>query len=277
MPCEKEYSSGSDYSSRDGTESITDSEYYLEDETSSYKTEAPTPSRAIRPIYPSYRNRRMSSQEFEMRLNHQSNLNFEHPYLNFNGMMWFRDDDVLINQSLRSILTVYQPLYDPRDFNDMKLFFDMNDPFLLRLYHPNVPTYMHRDVENIHYQELENDPTNSEIYSFTAKTHMEVAKKVAKSDSNKMQITYFRLPFCVSCEQFSNIDNTRGEAEKHYRKIRVMVTEKITDTCSYIFWKILIEEEEANHLRAKRPTVRDEFDEAEERLSKMCKTTYLKH
>ena len=108
----------------------------------------------------------------------------------------------------------------------------------------------------------------------TAKSHKEVATKVAKSDSLKIQITYFRLPFCVSCEQFCNIDNTRGEAEKHYRKIRVMVTEKITDTCSYIFWKILIEEEET-HLPAKRPTVRDKFDEAEERLSKICKAAYL--
>jgi len=210
----------------------------------------------------------MSSIEFAMRRSHQSNLNFKYPHLNFNGMMWFRDDDVLINQSLHSILTIYQPLYDPRDFNDIKLCFDINDPFLLRLYQPNVPTFMHKNIENIHQQELETDPKNSELYSFTAKKHKKAAVKVSNYNEHKIQVIECHLPFCVSSEQFSNIDNAGGEAEKHHGKIRVKVTDKIKDTCSYVFWKISIEDK-TTHLQTKRPTSRNQFDEAEERMSKL--------
>ena len=214
---------------------------------------------------PSYKS---NSKDPDMRHSHQHDLNFEFPHLNFNGMMWFRDDDVLIGNSLHSILTIYQPLYDPRDFHDIKLCFDIDDPDLVRLYHPNIPTYMHKDLESMHSQEMKTDPKNSELYSFTAKKHKKAAIKAAASDRHKMQVTECHLPFSVTNEQFSNIDNTGGEAEKNYRKIEVKVTDKIKDTCSYIFWKILIKGE-TTHLKSKRRTVRNQFDEAEERMSKM--------
>lgn len=181
--------------------------------------------------------------------------------------MWFRDDDVLIDKSLHSVLTIYQPLFDPRDFNDIKLTLDRDEPNLLHHVHPNVPTFMYKDLDSMHAQEMGSDPKNPELYSFTAKKHQKSAIDIDEGgDGQKFQVTDYRLPFLLIKDHFSNIDNTGKEIEKHYRKIEINVTDRIKHKCAYAFWKILIDGE-TYHLK-KKVSERNPFDEAESRMSK---------
>ena len=102
-------------------------------------------------------------------LDHQICLNDEFPSLNDNGIIFFRDDDVEIGESMSSILTIYQPLFDARDHELVSLRVDSNDPSRLIHEYPGVPTFMYRDYEKVHM--LERSEENPEIYSATKKKH----------------------------------------------------------------------------------------------------------
>lgn len=200
---------------------------------------------------------------------HQNFLNLEHPHLNKHGMLWFRDDDVELDGSLCSVLSIYQPLFDARDCDSVKLFLDENDPELLHHTHLNVPTFMIKDFKLMHKLDKMTDPHNPELYSFTAKKHSKCAIKCQSSDDHRLQRDEYRLPFGLKLEKFSNIENSASEIKKHYRTIEVTVTNKIKHKCSYVFWKILIDEETTNLSFGDEDDDGPNYhDEAEERMSK---------
>ena len=96
---------------------------------------------------------------------HQHCLNLEYPDLNLEGMLWFRDDEVQIDNSFNSVLTIYHSLMDPKDLLNMKLNLDVNDYGILNLIKPNGPTYVYMDIDKMYDREKENkDP---EIVFFT--------------------------------------------------------------------------------------------------------------
>ena len=217
----------------------------------------------------------MNLNNIEGTRQHQKLLNLEHPHLNNHGMLWFRDDDVEINDVLYSVLTVYQPLYDPRDFVDVKLSIDNDEPDKLQHTLPNVPSFMYKDVKKLHQLEQKTDPDNPELYSFTAKKHSKCAIKIKTSDDERLQIDEYRLPFMLSLDMFSNIENTAAELKKHYRTFECKITDKIKHKFAFVFWKVLIDGE-ATRLTADIDSAsRNHFAEAEERMSDAMKAMNL--
>ena len=183
-----------------------------------------------------------SSFESGMR-QHNEFLNLEHPHLNQHGMMWYRDDDVEIDDSYYSVLTIYQPLFDARDSDMVKLYLDEEDPSVLHHVLPNVPTYFFQDINSMHRQEM--SPSNPELFSFTAKKHKKTAHAIVSSDNDKLQICNYSLPFDLSLGKFDLITNSKVELEKHYRTVEHIIDIKnsITHKGAYLFWKILIDGE----------------------------------
>ena len=96
--------------------------------------------------------RKMKQSIFEGGMRqHQKFLNLKNPHLNHHGMMWYRDDDVEIDDSYYSVLTIYQPLFDARDSSMVKLYLDDEDPSVLHHVHPNV--VIHQNSQYITYSQ----------------------------------------------------------------------------------------------------------------------------
>ena len=201
----------------------------------------------------------------EMR-QHEHFLNLDHPHLNLFGMMWFRDNDVEIDDAYYSILTIYQPLFDARDCESVKLYLDANDPTLLHHVHRNVPTFMQKDYKEMHQMDTSKD--NPELYQLTSKKHKKAVARL-KSNSSMLQLADYQLPFVLSSEKFDNIDNTGSEFQKHYRIIEVDVTKSIKHKCAYIFWKVMIEGETTHFGIDHDDSTDDLYHEAEQRMSAM--------
>jgi hypothetical protein len=200
---------------------------------------------------------------------HQCCLNFAFPSLNNFGMMWFRDDDVEIGDSMCSILTIYQPLFDARDQDLIRLSIDSDDPTVLHHSHPTVPTFMFKDFKKVH--QLEGSEENPEIYSETRKKHKKHAFKIANNKNLKLQSAEYSLPFALSMDSFDGIINSTAEIKKHYRYFNTVVDtsgdEEIEHTCAYIFWKVLIEGETTN-CSTKAQEERNVYSDAHKRMSR---------
>ena len=183
-----------------------------------------------------------SSNLLEQQLRrHQVNLNFHFPSLNSSGMLWFRDDDVEIGESMCSILTIYQPLFDARDYDDVNIGIDVDDPTLLLHHHPTVPRFFYEDFNKIHEQEESLD--NPDIYTETRKKHKKHAFKIKNNKHLKIEMTEYQLPFALSLEAFDDISHNGSTLMKNYRTIQVGLSKKIKHTCSYVFWKVMIDGE----------------------------------
>ena len=201
---------------------------------------------------------------------HDVFLNFDCPSLNSNGMMWFRDDDVEIGESMYSVLTIYQPLFDARDHDLIKLYMNPQDPTVLYHVHPNVPTFMFKDYDKIH--KLEKSDDNPDLFSLTRKRHKKHAFKILSNKNLKVQMTEYQLPFSVTMEAFDQVNNLPTEIQKHYRTIEVDVDagSKISHTCAYIYWKIMIDGETTN-CSTKAHDDQNVFAEAQNRMSEAFK------
>jgi len=175
-------------------------------------------------------------------------VNFAFPSSNKFGMMWFRDDDVEIGDSFNSVLTVYQPLFDARDQDLIRLSVDETDPSILYHVHPTVPTFMYSNFEKVYEQE--SSVKNPEIFSETRKKHKKHASKIKRNKNARLEMSEYHLPFSLSMNKFDDIANSYSEIKKHYRTIEVDVhvdaENDIKHTCSYIYWKILIDGETTN-------------------------------
>jgi hypothetical protein len=196
--------------------------------------------------------------------NHQEKPNFDFPSLNKFGMMWLRDDDVEIGDSMCSILTIVQPLFDARDHDQVNIYLDADDPAVLKHVHPNVPTFMYQDWKKVH--ELEESDDNPEIYTETRKKHKKHAFKIVDNKQLKLQTSEYQLPFSLSLDKFDDIEHTSSKIQKHYRTIVVPVDNKIKHTCAYVFWKILIDGE-TTHCSGR---VREDRNVYEEAKTRMC-------
>jgi len=197
--------------------------------------------------------------------NHQKFLNLKQPHLNFHGMLFFRDDDVEVDGSLQSILTIYKPVYDPRDVDDIKLTLDEDEPDLLHFTHSNVPTFFYKNFKDIHLldRDFDPDPLNSELFSFTLKKHQKCAIAISKSDDQRLQRDDIRLPFSVSLEKFSVFENTDVEIQKHFRMVPIDISPTKQHKCLYVFWKMVIDGE-TTHLNIADT---DDYERAEARMS----------
>ena len=201
----------------------------------------------------------------EMR-EHQTLLNMDHPHLKRHGMLWFRDDDVRIDGSLCSILTIYQPLFDARDVSSVKLSLDNEESDLIHHIHPNVPSFFYKDCQRMHKLEDKKDNKNPELFSMTEKKHQKCAIKIKTDENHRLQRDSYRLPFTLSLEKFDAIDNAGSELKKNYRILEIEVTDKIKHKVSYVYWKVLIDGE-TTHLSSDTDPVFNEFEEAEARMS----------
>jgi hypothetical protein len=206
-----------------------------------------------------------SSQVDGMR-QHKCLLNLDFPHLNKNQMLWFRDDDVQIDNALYSVLTIYQPLSDPRDFYSIKLSLDENNPEVLHYTHLNIPTFMYTDYETMFKLEHTSDPNNHDVYAMTAKKHSKCAIKVQRDENHRLQKDSYRLPFALRLNKFSNIENTGTELQKNFRFFPINVTDKLEYKCAYVFWKVLIDEE-TTHLSLDKTQGSSQFDDALSRMS----------
>jgi len=174
---------------------------------------------------------------------HKHFLNFEYPHLNHNGMMWFKDDDVEVDNLFLSIITIYQPLFDARDIDDIKLYLDPDEPNVLHHVQPNVPSFMYKDVDSI--MKLDSSKANPELHYFTHKKLKKSAHHVQRMEEHRLQRSDYRLEFNLSLAKFDDIDNSGSELQKHYRTFEVEIDadNDIHHICAYVFWKVLVDGE----------------------------------
>ena len=194
---------------------------------------------------------------------HQVNLNFMYPSLNSSGMLWFRDDDVEVGESMSSILTIYQPLFDARDYDLVNITLDSDDPMILSHIHPTVPTFLYQDFEKVHV--LEKSLHNPEIYSETRKKHKKHAYKIKSNKNLRQQISEYHLPFSLTLDAFDEISHPGSTIRKHYRTIPVEVDSNIKQVCHLVFWKVMIEGETTHF--AQSDESQNVFEDAQQRMS----------
>ena len=173
---------------------------------------------------------------------HQFNLNFQFPSLDNSGMMWFRDDDVEVGDSMCGILTVCQPLWDVRDQDSVSPHLDVDDPTLLSHRTPTVPTFMWKDFEKVHQPEESEE--NPEMCTETRKKHKKHACKIENNNILKLEINECQLPFAPSLEKFDEIDHEGSAIRKHLRTIPIEVENSQTECRSAcVCWKVVIDGE----------------------------------
>lgn len=199
---------------------------------------------------------------------HQICLSEDLDSLNDNGMIFFRDDNVEIGDSMNSILTVYQPLFDARDLDLIDLYVHPDDKRVLHHVYPKVPSFMYRDHDKVH--KLERSEENPEVYWFTKKKHKRLAFKIVEDNDMKLETSEYRLPFELSTARVDSIENSSTKLMKNYRTFTVKVDENIYHTVAYVFWKIIIEGKTANFSGSTNPVKRNlhaDAKELEERMS----------
>lgn len=174
---------------------------------------------------------------------HEHLLNLDQPSLNRYGMLWFRDNDVEIGESMHSVLTIYQPLYDARDQNLIGIPIDINDPPILHHTHPTVPMFMYRDFEKMHV--LDGSDGNPGVFSMAREQHKKHATKIKSSKQLKMQKTSYELPVSVATKSFDTIKHSGLKIKKHYRTIPIplMGDKKIGHFCASLWWEVMIDGE----------------------------------
>jgi hypothetical protein len=209
-----------------------------------------------------------SSGPFDQGLRkHQHRLNLTFPSMNTNGMMWFRDDDVMIGDDMCSILTIYQPLFDARDHNLISLRRDAEDPTVLHHIHPAVPTFLYRDYESVHI--MDESTSNPDIFTETQRKHRKHAYKIMNNENLKLETTEIQLPFGLSTEPFDQIENSNAEIMKTLRTILIKVDDEegIVHTCSFLFWKIMIDGETIHCSDKMKKEKKNAFVDAHKRMS----------
>ena len=211
-----------------------------------------------------------------MMMSHKEFLNWEIPSLNRYGMMWFRDDDVEIGDDLVSILTIYHPLWDARDSDNIKLQLSPDDPSLLLFTHPTCPTFMYKNYKLMHEQDQDDEAP--EVYSFTKKKHMKQASKIAKNDNMRLQVSEYQLPFSLSLDPFRKIEHNGSEIKMHYRTILVHLEKglDITDTCNFVYWKVLVDGETTNCSSEVLEKPSNKYLDAHQRMSIQFKSNEIK-
>jgi hypothetical protein len=194
---------------------------------------------------------------------HDHTVNFNEPDLNINGMMWFKSDDVEINNEVVNMLTIIKPLFDPRDYLDTKLSLDSEVNNILHLTEAVVPRFAIDNVDMIHDQE--EDLNNPEVVKFPRKLHKTTATTIKGNDLRRLKMTNYKLPFGLKLAHFGN---NATELKKNYRTIQYEVAHGITHTACYIYWKVLIDGE-CRRLEPDAKTVDNPFEDAQKRMSQM--------
>jgi hypothetical protein len=193
------------------------------------------------------------------------------PEASEDGMLWFRDDKVVMGKEAVSILTGYLPLADPRDFTKIRLYLDFdggsNSATALFLEKPKIPGFFVDHVEKIHKQEIECSPApeHPDVFKSTKTSHQIMANQLKSNENRLMSISRFKLPgdLAVKVDHFGN---SSSEIKKNYRQVKVEVTAQFKATCSYIFFKILIDGEAAR-LEPDAVAANDVFMDAMKRMS----------
>ena len=175
---------------------------------------------------------------------HEVCLNDNFPLLDDSGLMFFRDDDVEIDDTLVSILTVYYDLSDARDHSVTSLSIHKTNPSILVFNAPKNGLFMSRNHERI--QKLEKDVKNPEFYTSTAKKHKKLAFRIKANKNQRMKTIEFVLPFELSPDDINGFNNTGVELMKNFRNLNIEVNQHFTQTCSFVFWKVLIYGESQN-------------------------------
>jgi hypothetical protein len=194
---------------------------------------------------------------------HEHLVNLEYPDLNTESMLFFKDNNVTIGKEVFTVITIYQPLYDPNDYKDIKLSLDPSNPTILRKISPNITSFLRNAVDGVHEQE--EDTENPEVFSFPRKQHKTMATAINSDERRKLKMTMFRLPFSLKLDHFGN---TASQLVKNYRNVEVPVTATIHHTCAFIYWKVVVDEE-ARRLEPDAKAEDDPFAEAQKRMSKM--------
>ena len=169
---------------------------------------------------------------------HEVCLNDDFPHLDDSGLLIFRDDDVEIDDTMVSILTVYKELTDARDQEFTTLSIHKTNPSILVLNCPKLGLFMTCNHDKV--QGLEKCKKNPEFYTSTAKKHKKIAFRIKGNRKMRMRTIEFQLPFELSPDEINGMNNTGSELMKNFRSLNVEVNSNFTQTCSFVFWKILI-------------------------------------
>ena len=229
----------------------------------------PSTSSYTKPSYskrlPKPKEKQRTSKMFgEVIKKHQHFLNPENSSFNHNGMLWFRDDDVEIDEAFCSVLTIYQPLFDARDQDLISLKIDEADNTSLLHTYPVLLTFLYKDFGLLY--EIDDSKDNPEVYSSTKKKHKKLASQLKKEKEILYHTSEYRLPFSLNLEAFDAFKNSNTELQKNYRYFEIVVHNEIVHSCAYLYWKVLVEGE-THHFGDEDK--RNNYEVAQDHLNRM--------
>ena len=210
---------------------------------------------------------------------HQHCLNLDFPYLDQSGMVFCRDDEVDIDNgngngnddddnadsenTVTRILTIYQLLSDPRDYDLIKLARDADDPSIVHhtqsIFHAVM--YMdayHQDDEKGEVNPSSSSPSKAQSSTIYNPQKKEFARKIMSGEMNNEKTNELKLPFDLKLgNDDKNGDNnhhgnnsksnSKLEIEKKYGSIAIdfgVFPENAIHTRLYIYWQVHIDDDD---------------------------------
>ena len=209
---------------------------------------------------------------------HQHCLNYDFPYLDKSGMVFCQDDDEVdidngndddddddddgddnadSKNTVTRILTIYQLLSDPRDYDLIKLARDADDPSIVHHTQPIFPAVNYMDAYHQDDEEGEENPSSSsKAESSIYNHHKEFARKIMSGEMNNQKTNELKLPFDLKLDDDDDDDdgndnhygkksNSNLEIEKKYGSVDIdfgVFPENAIHTRLYIYWKVHIDD-----------------------------------
>jgi hypothetical protein len=201
-------------------------------------------------------------------------LDFEKPETNLCGIMAFCANNVKNNSKLIDKVTIFKPLYSPRDRKLIKATLD-KDRTGITFVESSSPSYFSKDASNI--PEVEKDNKGGLACKQTEQAHQVAANSIQLKVELCLQHVRLNLPNGISCKVFTQevrrVAKQQGKLKNLFRMVEVKIREDESRVdlmwhAPHVIWIFLINRE-ARHLKKEDSDSDDNFLEATKCMSKV--------
>jgi len=191
-----------------------------------------------------------------------------HPERNPGGLLVVRANNIKVDKELIDAITFYKPLFDMRDSKKVKAVLHENGGGLT-ITEPSVPTYLVKEVVEIHLLEGDKDCVP------TQQAHSIAATNIQTKEARQDKQVHLMFPAGIICK----LDHFNGKKNRklknNFRMIETIVEKRKSpdkdrvQLTPFIVWKLTIDGE-ARHLEQQASDDSDDdWDAASKRMSSM--------
>jgi hypothetical protein len=190
-------------------------------------------------------------------------LNLDQPEQNCNGMLVLKTVDIMVGDTEQiDVITIFKPLYDPRDIKNIKAVLDA-DGGAITLTEPVVPCYFLKEVKEMHTLE-DALAGGTKGCILTKRSHMLAATNVQAKDLRAQKKTILRFPEGIICKH-----DGKGKLKNNFRMLKAKMSAGEPHPVQWVFWKLIIDSERRHLERQASEDSDDGFAEAQKRMSAM--------